>query len=256
MLQRKAEPGGGSAMCTALRPLVVIALVTTLGSSLVAQESPKADLKQKIDTLLQKLDDEAFQIREDAEKALVELGESALDAVTQATRSTSAEVKQRAGRILRKLREGSVGLRHVGLLKRDDLQGACTLASSADGKFEYAAAWQTGTIVAFRRDPASGSLEHLQSLADPEKLRGVVCVRISPSGKLALGVSFQSKTVTLLNRDPEKGTLTIAHAAGPELAPGVTMEWPIDGVFSPDEKHVYAIDDRSGAVVAFAIDEN
>ena len=142
----------------------------------------------------------------------------------------------------------------MGLVQREDLRGCCTITSSADGKFLYSAAYPTNTIVVFRRDPATGALEHLQSLTDAENLQGVTCVRLSPSGKRALAVSFGSKKVTLLARDPDTGTLTVAHAAGPELAPGITLAWPIDGVFSPDEKHVYAVDDRNGALAAFAIE--
>jgi 6-phosphogluconolactonase (cycloisomerase 2 family) len=81
-------------------------------------------------------------------------------------------------------------------------------------------------------------------------------VRISLSGKLALGVGFGSKKVSLFTRNPESGTLALANVAGPEIAPGVNMVHPIDGIFSPDEKHVYAVDDRGGAVVGFAIEEN
>ena len=232
-------------------------LLLLASSDLTAQQPPVgAKLKENISALLKQLDDESFQVREDAEKALVEIGEAAREAIDSATKSTSAEVKQRAGRILRVLRETGVGLRHVGVVQRDDLRGACMLASSADGKFQYAAAYQTNTIAAFRRDAATGALEHVQSVTDSENLKGVVCVRLSSSGKLALGVSFGSKTVTLLTRDPEKGTLSVAHSAGPDLAPGVSMAFPIGGVFSPDEKHIYAVDDRSGAVVALAIEEN
>jgi 6-phosphogluconolactonase (cycloisomerase 2 family) len=241
--------------CCSICLLIVLSLAAS--RDLAAQPPPEgAKLKERISLLLKQLDDESFQIREDAEKALAELGEAASEAITSATKSTSAEVKQRATRILRALRESGVGLRHVGLVSREDLRGACTLASSADGKFQYAAAWQSNTIVAFRRDPATGALVHVQSITDPENLKGVVCVRISPSGKLALGVAFGSKKVSLFTRDPEKGTLALVSAVGPEIAPGVSMAWPIDGVFSPDERHVYAVDDRTSSVVAFAIEEN
>ncbi len=241
-------------MADFLRKLVFVVLIATAASTSGPEKPADADLAKKIATLIQQLDDDVFEVRERAEKALVELGEAALDAAAEASRSTSAEVKQRAGRIVRALREASAELRHVGLVQRDDLRGCCTLASSADGKFQYAAAYPTNTIVVFRRDPATGALAHLQSLTDAENLKGVTCVRLSQSGKRALAVSFGSKKVTLLARDPEKGTLTVAHAAGPELAPGVNLLWPIDGVFSTDEKHVYAVDDRNGAVIAFAID--
>jgi 6-phosphogluconolactonase (cycloisomerase 2 family) len=257
-------------MANLWRTLVVAALVTMAAGAVAqdavaqdsvaqdkasAQEQPAGgELKEKIAALVKQLDDEVFEVRERAEKALVELGDAAFDAATEATRSASAEVKQRAARIVRALREAGAELRHVGLVQRDDLRGCCTITSSSDGKFLYAAAYPTNTIVAFRRDPATGSLEHLQSLTDAENLKGVTCVRLAPSGKRALAVAFGSKKVTLLSRDPDKGTLEIAHAAGPELAPGVSMLWPIDGVFSPDEKHIYAVDDRSGAVVGFAIE--
>ena len=239
-----------------LYPLLLGFLAATTSTRGLAAQEKQADgqLAQKIATLIKQLDDDAFEVREQAEAALVELGDAAMAAVNSASRSTSAEVKQRAGRILRKLREASSELRHVGLVQRDDLKGCCTLASSADGKFQYAAAFPTHSIIAFRRDPATGALSHVQSLSDKEKLGGVVCVRLSPSGKRALAVSFGAKTVTLLNRESETGMLSVAHAAGPDIAPGVSLLWPIDGVFSPDEKHVYAVDDRNGAVVAFAID--
>lgn len=239
-----------------LKVIAMAAVVCAVAASVTWAQEQTVDreLAGRIAALVKQLDDEAFEAREEAEKALGELGAAAVEAVTQASHSTSAEVKQRAGRILKKLREAGSELRHVGQVQRDDLKGCCTLASSSDGKFQYAAAYPTNTIVVFGRDAASGALSHVQSLTDEEKLGGVVCVRLSPSGKRALAVSFRSKTVTLLNRDPATGMLSVAHAAGPEIAPGVSLTFPIDGVFSPDEKHVYAVDDRNGAVVAFAIE--
>lgn len=239
------------AICSAVALLVWAVLLA--GTAPAQQPAADAEQTRKVEELILQLDSDNFQTREDAEKALAGLGDKAIDAVTKATRSTSAEVRQRAARILRDLRKGAVGLKHLTTLKREDMQGVCGLEMSPDGKFVYAAAWQSNSINVFRRDEATGQLEHVQALVDPANLQGVVCIRINPTGKLALAVSFGSKTVTLLSRDPEKGTLAVAHAAGPELGPGMSLTWPIQGDFSPDSKFIYAVDDRAGAVAVFEV---
>jgi 6-phosphogluconolactonase (cycloisomerase 2 family) len=235
--------------------LVPIVALVALGSTVLAQNAVAPP--RTIEQLILELDSDSFQTREDAEKALVRLGDKVREQIERATRSTSPEVRQRAARILRDLKKGPVGLKHLGFTKRDDMQGVCGLEVSDDGKFVYASSWNSSSITVFRRDPNTGNLEHVQSLVDPANLGGVVCLRISPDGKRALAVSFRSKSVSLLTRDPEKGTLTLAHSAGPDLAPGSAFVWPIHGVFSPDGKFIYAIDDRASALVVLeASDDN
>jgi 6-phosphogluconolactonase (cycloisomerase 2 family) len=239
------------------RLLVAIALCTGTLPAAAQDNQDNAETARTIDRLILELDSDNFQTREDAEKALAKLGATARDAVEKATRSTSAEVRQRATRILRELKKSSLGLKHVEFAKRDDMRGVCGIELSPDGDFVYAAAWNSSSINVFRRDAATGKLEHVQALVDPANLGGVVCMRISPDGKRAVATSFRSKTVVLFTRDPEKGTLSLAHSAGPDLAPGMTLTWPIHGVFSPDGKFVYAVDDRAGALAVFeATDAN
>jgi 6-phosphogluconolactonase (cycloisomerase 2 family) len=221
---------------------------------LLAQEpASDAELAAKIGRLVTQLDDDSYDVRERAEKDLVAIGEAARDAVKKAASGTSAEAKQRAARILRVLGPAGVGLVSLEIVKRDDLRGACGISLSPDGKFLYVAAWRTNTIATFRRDERAGKIEHVQSLTDPERLNGVTCVCVSPDGKWALAVAFNSKKATLLTRDAEKGTLAFADAIGPDLVEGAKFVWPTNGVFSPDSKHVYVVDDQSGAVVALEI---
>lgn len=224
---------------------LVLALAFVTGP---AEGQTPADDARKIDQLILELDSDSFDEREKAEKQLASLGEKTRDAIEKATKSTSAEVRQRATRLLRELKKGAVGLRHLATTKRDDMQGACGLELSPDGNYLYATSWISGSINVFRRDPATGSLEHVQSLVDPA-IGGIVCLRISPDGKRAVAVGFRAKQVTLLTRDPDKGTLTIAHSAGPDLAPGASFVWPIHVAMSPDGKFVYAVDDRAGSLV-------
>lgn len=233
-------------MQRALKVVLLIAGLLLCSAPVRGQDS--AETAKNIDRLILELDSDSFQIREDAEKALVKIGDPARASLEKATRSTSAEVRQRATRILRELKKGAVGLRHLANIKRDDMQGACGLELSPDGNFVYATAWNSGSINVFRRDLATGGLEHIQSLVDPA-IGGIVCLRVSPDGKRAVAVGFRAKQVTLLTRDPDKGTLTIADSAGPDLAPGATLVWPIHVAMSPDGKFVYAVDDRAGALI-------
>jgi 6-phosphogluconolactonase (cycloisomerase 2 family) len=234
---------------------VSAAVIVWGAASSLAQEQP-AELTQKIESLIKQLDDDRFQTRDAAEKALTELGEAAREAVTKASKSDQPEVRQRASRILRLLRKQALGLRHVGIVKRDDLQGLCSVACSADGNFLYTAAFQSNNVAVFRRDPMTGALEHVQSLIDPEQLGGVTCLEISPDGKLAAAVAFRAKKVVLMTRNADNGQLTIVHSLGPDLDAATKFSWPICGAFSPDSKQFYVADDQSGAIHAFGIATN
>jgi 6-phosphogluconolactonase (cycloisomerase 2 family) len=241
-------------MCrTAISAWLVLAIASVASP---AWGQSRTEVARKIEVLIMQLDSDSYDVREKAEKELTNLGEKARAAIERETKSTSAEVRQRAARILRELKKSAIGLRHLASTSRDDMQGACGLELSPDGNFLYATAWNSGSINGFRRDPATGRLEHVQSLVDPA-IGGVVCLRMSPDGKRAVAVGFRARQVTLLTRDPVTGTLTIANSAGPDLAPGASFAWPIHVAMSPDGKFVYAVDDRAGALAVFeATDDN
>lgn len=74
-----------------LLPLLLAAVV-------VAQQAPSAD------ELVQKLGHEDYQVREDATRKLVEMGQAAVPALEKALSSQDLEVRVRAGRALRAIR--------------------------------------------------------------------------------------------------------------------------------------------------------
>jgi hypothetical protein len=74
-----------------LLPLVLAAVV-------VAQQAPAAD------KLIQELGHEDYQVREDATRELIEMGEKAVPALEKALLSEDLEVRVRAGRALRAIR--------------------------------------------------------------------------------------------------------------------------------------------------------
>jgi hypothetical protein len=75
--------------------------------ALVGQDAPAAtvpsELTAKVQKLVKQLDDEELARREAAEKALVELGVPALELLPANTPRTSAETKERLGRVRRQL---------------------------------------------------------------------------------------------------------------------------------------------------------
>ncbi len=209
--------------------------------------------QSKVAELIKQLDADDFQAREDAERALIALGEQALAAVSEAAKSDSIEVKQRAMKILAEIRHTRTGLVYVGNIKQADLQGVVTAEVSADGKFVYAAAWKVNAVTVFRRNESTGALSHVQTVAGPENLGGGICLRQSPDGSLGVAVAFQSKTVVLYERDAKEGTLRELEVVRSDPGAGLILKWPIDAAFSPDSKFVYVLDDQSATVVVFQV---
>lgn len=90
----------------------------------VAQKSTKADAKlaAKIRKLVKQLDAAEFKARDEAEKQLVKIGKPALEAVKQATNSSSAEVQIRAKRILAALKAALRNFQFVDLQGKGNLK--------------------------------------------------------------------------------------------------------------------------------------
>ncbi len=220
------------------------------------EPKPDAATAEQIAELIRQLDADDFQVREDAEQALIALGEPALAAASEAAKSDSAEVKQRALKIVAEIRRTRIGLLYVGNIKQPELSGIVTAESSADGKFVYAAAWKANAVSVFERNAASGALTHVQSLAEGENFQGAIGLRLSPDDSLAVAVAFRAKCVTLLARDPKAGTLEQLDIAHGDPAGSLTLAWPTDAVFSEDSKFIYVLDDRLATVIVFRVADN
>lgn len=71
--------------------------------NVAASRDPK--LSERIERLIRGLDDDEFKVRKRSEAELIKIGKPALDAVKKATKSSSAEVRVRAKRVIQKIVE-------------------------------------------------------------------------------------------------------------------------------------------------------
>ena len=74
-----------------------------LGTVAGAKADKSSDLSKQIDQLVHQLDDDSFQVREEAQRKLVKIGKPALAAVRRAEKHQSAEVRSRSRVIFRQM---------------------------------------------------------------------------------------------------------------------------------------------------------
>lgn len=148
---------------------------------------------------------------------------------------------------------GPGSLQPAGHVQRDDLRAVVRVVFSPDARFLYAAAWQASAIATFRRDSASGALEHVETISNPRELAGVTGLDISPDGHLAAAAAFKSGTLCLFKRDPETGKLERLQVIR-QTDPGVDgLGFAVRAEFAPDGHHLYAADGGMGGVTTFAV---
>lgn len=147
---------------------------------------------------------------------------------------------------------------------------------SPDKKFAYAAAWDSGVLHVFTRDPATSALTWARCYsegAEPEctDVEGIAQpddVEITPDGEFLYVSSWMGK-IAAFDRDPATGELTqflgtaacISHDGSGgvcEDARGTIGGTPGLGgmVMSPDGKHLYAAQVNGGAVLALRIESD
>src|SRR5262245_57579057 len=149
-----------------------------------------------------------------------------------------------------KVTDGTPALVEVN--QREDLDAPTSVVVSPDGKFLYASAWRSASHVVFKRDAASGKLEHVQTLSDAALLDGATDLRLSPDGRFAAAAAFRSQSVVLYRRDAKSGKLTQLDSKL-QTGRGVSgLEFPIGAQFSPDSGFVYVFD-NAGGLTAFRV---
>jgi len=148
-------------------------------------------------------------------------------------------------------------LEYVDHLTRKDLICVTSIETSPDGKFAYAAAYNSSALIVFERDKETGYLKHVQTISNREDFDGAVCARVSPDGGYVVCTAFRSNTVSLFERDRSKGTLKRLDIVRQGERGGQGLTWVIDSAFSPDSQFVYTIADlgrgQKGALSVFRI---
>ncbi len=89
------------------KAMLILPAVLVAGLALAQQAAPSAE------ELILKLGSEEYAVREDATKRLVEMGEKAIPALEKALQSNDVEVRMRAGRALRAIRDPKGGRESV-----------------------------------------------------------------------------------------------------------------------------------------------
>ena len=108
MLTRKTcNPTVWASVVGAVLAAALMAALAGLGQAGEAAAPKRAPSAERIRQLVSQLGDDSYQVREQAQKQLIEIGPPATAAVQEATRSDDPEVKQRAGKILKAITSGS-----------------------------------------------------------------------------------------------------------------------------------------------------
>ena len=151
------------------------------------------------------------------------------------------------------------------------MDGPHAIAVSPDGENAYVAAHDSSALVAFDRDPDSGSLMPrtgadgcfardgaTYSCTDLQPLGGAEAVTVSPDGRSVYVASGRNSALVMLDRDVDSGALTprpgqtgcFARDAG-ACARARAMA-NADGVaVSPDDRNVYVAAYRGDAIAIF-----
>ena len=87
-----------------------------------------------------------------------------------------------------------------------DFEGGNQLTISADGQSVYAAATRSGKVACFRRDPATGKLKLLETIADGGEggPLGATAVEVSPDGKFVYVPAEDKRSISVFRRMPSR----------------------------------------------------
>jgi DNA-binding beta-propeller fold protein YncE len=143
------------------------------------------------------------------------------------------------------------------------LSGATAVAVSGDGKFVYAASWDSGGVAVFARNETTGALRQtgcvrpVRTCVAARALTGAAAIALSPDGESAYVAAAESNAVVMFDRDPATGALAQLGCISDDghdrlCTTGNALRGAAAVVVSGDGKHVYVAAASSNAVLTFA----
>jgi DNA-binding beta-propeller fold protein YncE len=147
----------------------------------------------------------------------------------------------------------------------DALTGATAVAVSPDGKFVYAASYDSGGIAVFARNATTGALRQVgcvravRTCVSARALSGAAAIALSPDGANAYVAASGSDSVVMLKRDTATGVLAQLGCISDDghdrlCTTGNALRGADALVVSSDGRQVYVAAGSSNAVLTFARD--
>ena len=126
----------------------------------------------------------------------------------------------------------------VATVESDFLKSVTSVRLPRDGKYLYAAAFNSDTVAVFKRDAATGRIENESWMETPE-LKCAVSIRLSPDDQYAAVSAFRVNTVSLFKRDGATGELSFLDAAVEGKDGSSGLSFVVDAAFSDDSRFLY-----------------
>jgi len=137
------------------------------------------------------------------------------------------------------------------------LDGVRAVAVSPDGADVYASGSSNSTLVAFRRDPASGTLTALQvvqkGVGHTQGLDGVRGLALDPDGLHLYAASADDNALTVLRRDPTTGLLVFSELESDGEGPVKGLKGAAAAVVSLDARFLYVAGSADDAITVFRL---
>ncbi len=135
------------------------------------------------------------------------------------------------------------------------MRGADGVAVSPDGRHVYVAAHFSDSVVAFKRNPATGKLKRIDVERNGDGgvtlLDGPRGLAISPDGRYVYVAVYVDSALVAFRRNAKTGKLSL-DAEKQSGADGITlMGSPLQVAVSPDNRHVYVTSGLDDAVAWF-----
>ena len=145
------------------------------------------------------------------------------------------------------------------------LAGAAAVTVSGDGKYVYAASWDSGGVAVFARNETTGALRQIgcvrpvRTCVGARALTGAASIALTPDGKSAYVAAAESNAVAMFSRDPATGALAPLGCISDDghdrlCTTGNALRGAAAVVVSGDGRHVYVAAALSNAVLTFSRD--